>query len=159
MPKQPLEEYQITFGEKRDGMHYSARAYFFQHTPTGREQNITQCPFAKVLWSRGGDTDAGGTRIIEQGFAITQPIILKMVCMLTGFGNPQNRKYLYLNLDPTAERLKIVGLGNFGEFIGRATINLEKTGMDMKTIRENFSIMILAAPLIERSGDVRSLIY
>jgi hypothetical protein len=92
-------------------------------------------------------------------FNVSQPIILKMVCMHTGFGNPMNRKYLYLELDTTAERVHITGLGGFGEFVGRAKINAEKSGLTMKEIRENFTISVMASARVEANSETRSLIF
>jgi len=154
------EEYLITLGEMRRGMDYTARAYFFYATPTGLEMGMSKCPYIQILWSRGGNAnELTGTRVSEMCFNISQPISLKMVCMHTGFGNPMNRKYLYLDLDPTAERIKVVGLGEFGEFIGRAKINAEKSELSMKTIRENFTINVLAEPTVASNKDTRSLIF
>jgi hypothetical protein len=156
--KQP-EEYHLILGEKRDGMNYSARTYFFYTSPTGVETGLNRCPHVRILWSRGGNPEPNGTRITDMQFSSEQPICIKMVCMHTGFGLPSNRKYLYLELDPTAERIHVIGLGGFGEFTGRARINAEMSGMSMKVIRENFSIDVLAAPMVEGSSNVRSLIF
>ena len=157
--KQKLEEYTLVMGEKREGMNYTARTYFFYASSTGIEKGINQCPFARIMWTRGGETLANGTRITEMCIAISQPIFLKMVCMHTSFGNPMNRKYLYLELDPTAERMHITGLAGFGEFTGRAKINVDKSGLDMKTIKENFTIQIIAAPIVGVNTETRSLLY
>lgn len=154
------EEYLITLGENRRGMDYTARTYFFYASPTGIEDGLSKCPFLQIHSSEGGNpNELTGSRITKMMFTVSQPISVKMVCMHTGFGNPSNRKYLYLDLDPTAERIKVVGLGEFGEFIGRARINAEKSEMSMKTIRENFTISILAEPILAGNKDTRSLIF
>lgn len=159
MPAKQTEEYKIILGEKRDGMNYSARTYFFYSSPTGVEEGLSRCPYVRILSSRGGNEQMDGSRITEMNFTVSQPISLKMVCMHTGFGLPTNRKYLYLDLDPNAERIHITGLGGFGEFFGRGRINAEKSELTMKVIRENFSIEVLASPRVETNNEVRSIIY
>lgn len=154
------EEYRLTLGEKRDGMNYSARTYFFYSSPTGTEDGLSRCPFVRMVASRGGNEQPNGTRITELTITVSQPICIKMVCMHTGFGLPMNRKFIYIDLDPDAEKISIVGLGGFGEFVGRGRINAEKSELTMKVIRENFTVTVLAAPTAgDGNNEVRSIIY
>ena len=159
MAKQ-LEEYLLTLGEKRDGMNYTARTYFFYQTATDIEMGLSKCPYVKILWSRGGNAnEITGTRISEMCFSISQPIVVKMVCMHTGFGLPTNRKFIYIDLNPAYEKLQIIGLGNFGEFVGHGKINAEKSGMTMEVIRKNFTINVMSAPALQSTTETRSLIF
>jgi hypothetical protein len=153
------EESSLEFGEKRLGMQASARAYFFYVSPTGQETGMNKCPHLRITWSRGGNQDQDGTRIMEWGILASMPITLKMACMHTAFGKPTNRKFIYLDLHPDAERLSITGPGDFGTFLGRAKINVEKSGIPMAEIKKNFKIEVLAMAAAGQGDDVRSLIF
>lgn len=158
-----VEEIDLTLGEQRMGMKASAKTYFFYVAPTGREMGFKDCDFAHLAWMRGGIEEADGTRVSEMGLNILQPITIKMVSMLSQFGKATKHKALYIDLNPDAEKVEIIGLGptedtRFGRFVGRGSINEERSNMTEKEAQKVFKITVLAGPRVERKGNVRSLI-
>lgn len=137
-----MKTIRLRFGESREGMRGSNRLYFFYVTPTGIEASLGKAKLAlSPRWSRTtGEISSG--RIITSEYDLLQPCSIKMVNMYSNFGKPRKNINLYLNLGEEHACIQLKGYEGFGEFVGNAEVDLEKSssgiGQYATTIDEDF---------------------
>lgn len=158
--QQLQEEVAIEWGEKRDEAGQSSqRVYFFYVTPTGIETGMKECLQVKPKWSKGGNTDFFGNRTAQMGYTVSGPFTMKMVCLGSIFGKPRQRNNIYISVNPSLERIEIVGPEGFGKFTGRGEVDLKASGLTKEQFEKAFTVEVLAARVGKSNKNVRSLIY
>ncbi len=162
-----MKSIRLQFGEHREGMQGSNRLYFFYVSPTGVESSLNKAKLAlHPRWSKTRNTEG---RLITSEYDLIQPCAIKMVNMYSNFGKPRQNVNLYLNLGEEHACIQIKGYGGFGEFVGNAEVDFEKSTkgvgthasiIDEEFLKEYYDYDIITPPSSTfESASSRKLIW